>query len=168
MREFARLYAELDATTATNRKLAALKRYFSSRRAAGRRLGRVFPRRRQAAQAVPTKLLRDTIEYAGIDEWLFEECHKAVGDLAETIAHMLPPPAHASDLGLAVWMLERIAPLKRRRAGGGAGGAARLLGRAGAAGTLPVHQADRAAFASASRGCWSRGRWAKRPASTPS
>jgi DNA ligase-1 len=32
MREFARLYAELDETTATNRKLDALQTYFSARR----------------------------------------------------------------------------------------------------------------------------------------
>jgi DNA ligase-1 len=26
------------------------------------------------------------MEYAGLDEWLFDECYHAVGDLAETIA----------------------------------------------------------------------------------
>ena len=49
MREFARLFAELDATTATNRKLEALQAYFSQRRAGERRLGGVLPGRRQAA-----------------------------------------------------------------------------------------------------------------------
>jgi DNA ligase-1 len=35
-----------------------------------------------------------------------------VGDLAETIALVLPPPEHESDVGLAVWMQERIGPLR--------------------------------------------------------
>jgi DNA ligase-1 len=113
MREFARLFAELDATTATNRKLAALKRYFSTAAPQDAAWAVYFLAGGKPPQAVPTRLLRDTaMAAAGIEEWLFEECHQAVGDLAETIALVLPPPAHASDLGLAVWMLERIAPLK--------------------------------------------------------
>jgi DNA ligase-1 len=52
------------------------------------------------------------IAYAGLDEWLFEESHAAVGDMAETIAHILPPPKRQSDIGLAVWMEERIGPLR--------------------------------------------------------
>ncbi len=43
--------------------------------------------------------------------------YQAVGDLAETIAHMLPPPQHSSDVGLAEWMTERIAAVARRAAG---------------------------------------------------
>jgi DNA ligase-1 len=64
-------------------------------------------------QAVPSKLLRQyAIEYAGLDEWLFDEAYHAVGDMAETIAHILPPPARQSDVGLAEWMQERIGPLR--------------------------------------------------------
>jgi len=62
---------------------------------------------------VPSKLLRQyAIEYAGLDDWLFDECYAAVGDMAETIAHILPPPEQHSDVGLAVWMEERIGPLR--------------------------------------------------------
>jgi hypothetical protein len=39
------------------------------------------------------------MDYAQIDEWLFEECYHSVGDLAETIAHVLPPPKGSSDFG---------------------------------------------------------------------
>jgi DNA ligase-1 len=42
----------------------------------------------------------------------FRECYHSVGDLAETIAHILPPPTRSSDFGLADWMEERIAPLR--------------------------------------------------------
>jgi hypothetical protein len=37
--------------------------------------------------------LRQCAERAGLDEWLFDECYHAVGDLAETIALILPAPA---------------------------------------------------------------------------
>ncbi|WP_394778043.1 ATP-dependent DNA ligase [Undibacterium sp.] len=113
MREFARLYAELDETTSTLRKLDALKTYFSSAAPDNAAWAVYFLAGGKPRQAVPTKLLRQyAMEYAGIEEWLFEECYHAVGDLAETIAHILPPPGSHSDIGLAEWMLERIAPLR--------------------------------------------------------
>jgi DNA ligase-1 len=49
---------------------------------------------------------------AGIEPWLFEEAYQAVGDLAETIAHVLPPANAISDIGLAVWIEERLLPLR--------------------------------------------------------
>ena len=64
-------------------------------------------------QAVPVKLLRQyATEYAGLDEWLFDECYHAVGDLAETIAHILPAPKTQSDIGLATWIEQRIEALR--------------------------------------------------------
>ncbi len=64
-------------------------------------------------QVVPTALLRETAcAVAGIDDWLFEECYAAVGDLAETIAHVLPPPARCNAQGLAHWVEQRLLPLK--------------------------------------------------------
>jgi len=113
MREFARLYAELDETTATNRKLDALKAYFSSAAPENAAWAVYFLAGGKPRQAVPAKLLRQyATEYAGLDEWLFDECYDAVGDLAETIAHILPEPKTRSDIGLAVWIEQRIAPLR--------------------------------------------------------
>jgi DNA ligase-1 len=113
MREFARLYAELDETTATNRKLEALQNYFSSAAPENAAWAVYFLAGGKPRQAVPVKLLRQyAIEYAQLDDWLFEECYQAVGDLAETIAHILPPPQRHSDIGLAEWMQERIGPLR--------------------------------------------------------
>jgi DNA ligase-1 len=51
-------------------------------------------------------------EVAGIADWLFEECYQAVGDLAETIAHVLPRESEPSDVGPAVWVEERLLPLR--------------------------------------------------------
>jgi DNA ligase-1 len=113
MREFAQLYAELDETTATNRKLEALQNYFEHTAPENAAWAVYFLAGGKPRQAVPTKLLRDAaIEYAGLDEWLYEESHAAVGDTAETIAHILPAPERHSDVGLAVWMEERIGPLR--------------------------------------------------------
>ena len=113
MREFARLYAELDETTATNRKLEALQNYFASAAPENAAWAVYFLAGGKPRQAVPSKLLRQyAIEYAGLDDWLFDESYAAVGDMAETIAHILPPPKRHSDMGLAVWMEERIGPLR--------------------------------------------------------
>ncbi|MGB9988807.1 ATP-dependent DNA ligase [Pseudoduganella rhizocola] len=113
MREFARLFAELDETTATNRKLDALKTYFSSAAPENAAWAVYFLAGGKPRQAVPVKLLRQyATEYAGLDDWLFDECYDAVGDLAETIAHILPEPKHRSDIGLAEWVEQRIAPLR--------------------------------------------------------
>jgi DNA ligase-1 len=113
MREFAQLYAELDETTATNRKLDALQNYFEHTAPENAAWAVYFLAGGKPRQAVPTKLLREAaIEYAGLDEWLFEESHAAVGDMAETIAHILPAPKRHSDVGLAMWMEERIGPLR--------------------------------------------------------
>jgi DNA ligase-1 len=113
MREFARLYAELDETTATNRKLEALQNYFASAAPGNAAWAVYFLAGGKPRQAVPSKLMRQyAIEYAGLDDWLFDESYAAVGDMAETIAHILPPPKRHSDVGLAVWMEERIGPLR--------------------------------------------------------
>ncbi|MDQ1834469.1 ATP-dependent DNA ligase [Massilia scottii] len=113
MREFARLYTELDETTATNRKLEALQAYFGSAAPDNAAWAVYFLAGGKPRQAVPTKLLRQyAIEYAQLDEWLFDESYNAVGDMAETIAHILPPPEQQSDIGLAEWMQERIGPLR--------------------------------------------------------
>jgi DNA ligase-1 len=113
MREFARLYAELDETTATNRKLEALQNYFAHAAPENAAWAVYFLAGGKPRQAVPSKLLRQyAIEYAGLDEWLFDESYSAVGDMAETIAHILPAPKRRSDVGLAEWMEQRIGPLR--------------------------------------------------------
>jgi DNA ligase-1 len=113
MREFARLFAGLDETTATNRKFEALQSYFASAAPENAAWAVYFLAGGKPRQAVPGKLLRQyAIEYAGLDEWLFDEAYSAVGDMAETIAHILPAPEKHSDVGLAEWMQERIGPLR--------------------------------------------------------
>jgi DNA ligase-1 len=114
MEAFARLYAELDETTSTRAKLAALVRYFASAPADDAAWAAYFLAGGRPRQPVPSKLMREVaIEAAGLPEWLFEECHLAVGDFAETVAHVLPPPVVLTQAGLNAWMVERVLPLRR-------------------------------------------------------
>jgi DNA ligase-1 len=62
---------------------------------------------------VPIGLLGEiACRVAGIEAWLFDACYQAVGDFAETVADVLPPPTRESDLGLAQWVEERLLPLR--------------------------------------------------------
>jgi DNA ligase 1 len=117
MRAFSELFEDLDTTTATNLKVAALVRYFRAASPAdaawatyilsGRRLKRFIG---------PTLLYRWLIEAAGLPEWLVEESVAAVGDMAETIALLMENTdraAAASDLSLAQWIDGRLLPLRQ-------------------------------------------------------
>ena len=113
MRAFAQLFNELDASTATSAKVDALKRYFGAAAPADAAWAVYFLAGGKPRQVVPTALLRAlACELAGIAPWLFEEAYQAVGDLAETIAHVLPPARAPSDVGLAVWVEQRLLPLR--------------------------------------------------------
>jgi DNA ligase-1 len=113
MREFARLYNELDTTTATSRKLDALKKYFAANEPANAAWAVYFLAGGKPRQVISTKLLRQfSTEISSIPEWLFDECYLAVGDLAEVISLILPPSEYESNIGLSVWMESRILPLR--------------------------------------------------------
>jgi DNA ligase 1 len=113
VRDFAALFAELDASTATGVKVAALVAYLGRAAPADAAWATYLLAGGKPRQVVPTALLRRlACETAGIDDWLFDECYQAVGDLAETIAHVLPPAAAGSDQPLSVWMEERLLPLR--------------------------------------------------------
>ena len=113
MRRFARLYAELDAQTGTAAKVAALVRYFADAAPQDAAWAVYFLAGGKPRQVVPTARLRQlAVRLADIPEWLFEECYQAVGDLAETIALVLPPPSRGNDEGLAHWVEARLLPLR--------------------------------------------------------
>jgi len=113
MKRFAGLFAELDATTSTNAKVEALQRYFEQAPAADAAWAVYFLSGGKPRQVVPTSRLAIlACEVAGIAPWLFDECYQAVGDLAETIAHVLPRDSEPTDVGLAVWVEERLLPLR--------------------------------------------------------
>jgi DNA ligase 1 len=113
MKRFAALYTALDATTSTHDKLEALKTYFAEAAPEDAAWASYFLAGGKPRQSVPTRLLSEiACERAGLPAWLFEESYHAVGDLAETIAHILPPAQRTSELGLTQWIEQRILTLR--------------------------------------------------------
>lgn len=113
MKQFAALYRALDASTSSLAKQAALQRYLQGAAPADAAWAVYFLAGGKPRQLVPTRLLRLLAqEAAGLPEWLFVESYEAVGDLAETISLLLPPPTEAHDLGLAVWVEKHLLPLR--------------------------------------------------------
>ncbi|KPZ04328.1 ATP-dependent DNA ligase [Pseudomonas tremae] len=113
MRAFAELYSRLDATTSSNAKLAAMHDYFASAAPEDAAWAVYFLSGGRPRQLVPTRVLREqAMTLASLPEWLFEESYQAVGDLAETLSLLLPQADHSNDEGLAIWMEDKLLPLR--------------------------------------------------------
>jgi DNA ligase 1 len=64
---------------------------------------------------VPSGKLRSwAAEEAQVPDWLFQESYDAVGDVAETIALLLPTPERSSDSPLSYWIEQRLLPLRTK------------------------------------------------------
>lgn len=92
MNRFAALFNALDATTRTSVKTEALAAYFRTAPEPDRVWTIALLSGRRPKRAVTATELRTwAAEAAGLPLWLFEESYAMVGDLAETIALILPP-----------------------------------------------------------------------------
>ena len=121
MKGFATLFAALDATTKTSVKLAALTEYFQTAPETDRVWTIALLSGRRPKRSVTATELREwAAEAAGLPLWLFEESYAMVGDLAETIALILPPAEARAELSLSSIIAELMAltgqPPERRRA----------------------------------------------------
>lgn len=120
MKTFATLYRRIDAATSTQHKRQALTDYLRAAvgdpaQYASAAWTVYFLAGGKPRQLVPTKLLRQlALRTTGLPEWLVDECYHSVGDLAETLALLLPPPTRVDDAPLDVWMNERLLPLRAR------------------------------------------------------
>jgi DNA ligase-1 len=113
VKAFADLYTRLDATTSSNAKLAALQDYFRQASRDDAAWAVFFLAGGRPRQLVPTRTLRElAVEAAGLPQWLFDESYQAVGDLAETITLLLPESRNLSIDGLAVWVEQKLLPLR--------------------------------------------------------
>jgi DNA ligase-1 len=102
MKRFAHLFAALDATTKTTAKTAALAAYFRDAPDDDRLWTIALLSGRRPKRAVTSTELQEwAAEAAGLPLWLFEEAYPVVGDLAETIALILPPPTQGSAMTLS-------------------------------------------------------------------
>jgi DNA ligase-1 len=113
MKRFALLYRELDASTATREKQAALQRYLRDAPAVDAAWAVYFLAGGKPRQTVPTRQLRELArDLTGLPEWLFEESYQTVGDLAETASLLLPPAHDPVERGLAEWLMQHLLPLR--------------------------------------------------------
>ncbi|WP_375257179.1 ATP-dependent DNA ligase [Citreimonas sp.] len=105
MKDFAALFTAIDQTTRTSVKVAALADFFRTARDDDKLWTIALFSGRRPKRAVNTTQLREwASERAGLPLWLVEECYPIVGDLAETIALVLPPAARHEDLPLTHWI----------------------------------------------------------------
>ena len=114
MRRFSQLFAEIGQTNRTIEKVSVLENYFRSVPPADAAWALEFLSGRTLPRAVNTRLLRDwaTAE-TGIPLWLFDECHDSVGDLAETLALIMPHSGPGTDISLSALVHDRLLPLRQ-------------------------------------------------------
>jgi DNA ligase-1 len=91
MKDFCELYYRLDSTNSTNEKVLSLSKYFHCAAAEDKIHTLALLSGRRPKRSIGTNQLKEwAAELAGISPWLFDECYDVVGDLAETIALLLP------------------------------------------------------------------------------
>jgi len=107
VKAFTELYTALDETTKTNAKTEALVNYLKLASALDAAWAIWFLSGRKLRQVIPSRKLAEWAAHeARIPNWLFEESYSAVGDLAETIALLLPFPEASIELSLRQIVIE--------------------------------------------------------------
>jgi len=118
MQRFARLYDALDATTSTNRKVAAMQAYFAEAPPADAAWAVFFLTGARLKRLIAPRLLAIWgMEATGTPDWMFGECWSAAGDQAEIVALLLDaqrrgPPPGSSGLSLSELIEGRLLPLR--------------------------------------------------------
>lgn len=114
MKLFAELIKKLDSTNKTTAKVEALVEYFQQAGPRDKVWAIAILSHRRPPRPVNTTLLRLwASELSKIPLWLFEESYHIVGDLAETIALVIPPSEEVSEKSLHEF-LEEMIDLKKR------------------------------------------------------
>jgi DNA ligase-1 len=104
VKRFAALIRDIDSSTKTKNKVQALVDYFAQAPADDALwVVALFTHRRPKRSVKVSQLRAWAAEAAGIPDWLFEESYHIVGDLAETIAQVLPAPMGQSQRRLSQW-----------------------------------------------------------------
>ena len=116
MRGFARLYSQIDSTTSINAKVAAMAAYFREAEPADAAWAVYFLSGGRPKRLIPVRRIAQwAMEEANVPDWLFDECYQSVGDLAETIALLLPTNDDAAGgdrmRPLHEWVTHRLLPL---------------------------------------------------------
>lgn len=114
MKNFAELIKSLDSSNKTSVKVDALTNYFKNASDEDKVWTIAILSHRRPPRPVNTTLLRLWAnELANIPLWLFEESYHIVGDLAETIALIIPTTKEHSEKSLTEYLQEIIALKKK-------------------------------------------------------
>ncbi|GAA4273778.1 ATP-dependent DNA ligase [Aquimarina gracilis] len=114
MKRFADLIKKLDSTNKTNVKVDALASYFQEAPDTDKVWTIAILSHRRPPRPVNTTLLRTwASELSNIPLWLFEESYHIVGDLAETIALVVPTSEKKTEKSLTQF-LQEIITLKKK------------------------------------------------------
>ncbi|MEM8764087.1 MAG: ATP-dependent DNA ligase [Bacteroidota bacterium] len=109
MKRFAQLIKTLDSTNKTNVKVNALAEYFKTAHDRDKVWTIAILSHRRPPRPVNTTLLRQwAAELSQIPSWLFEESYHIVGDLAETIALVVPNSKTGTEKTLTQFLEEMI------------------------------------------------------------
>lgn len=114
MKHFAQLIKTLDSTNKTNIKVQALADYFKIASDTDKVWTIAILSHRRPPRPVNTTLLREwASELSNIPLWLFEESYHIVGDLAETIALVIPADPVSTQKSLTQFLEEMIVLKKK-------------------------------------------------------
>ena len=123
MLRFAALFESLDTTTSTRAKTEAMTAYFRAAEPGDAAWAAYVLIGRRLKRCVGPKLLRTWLqEEARLPAWLIDETYGSIGDLAETIALLVPEVGAVAEAGaradipLTDWFERRILPLARQSA----------------------------------------------------
>ena len=107
MKAFAQLFLSLDETNKTNEKVKVLKDYFNYVPDTDKmHMLALFTGRKPKRIINSTNVRHWAIEASNIPPWLFEESYHVVGDLAETMALLMPESDKSSNKTLTEWIAE--------------------------------------------------------------
>ena len=114
MKQFAELVKILGTTTKTNEKLEALSDYFATANDKDKVwVIALFSGRRPKRAVNSTQLGTWCMEAANIPSWLFVESYSTVGDLAETIALLLPEGERLSNDDPLSFYIEQLIAIEK-------------------------------------------------------
>lgn len=115
MKAFCELFIALDESNRTSDKVAVMRDYFQKAAPASAAWALFFLSGKRLPAFVKTKDLRAwAAQLSGLPDWLVEESYAQVGDLAETVALILPDAAepHLSELPLSDFVETHLLPLR--------------------------------------------------------
>lgn len=102
MKAFTELFTAIDQTTKTNAKVEALVRYFTEAKEEDKVQAIAILTGNTPKRTIKTSELKEwAAAMARLPMWLFEESYYIAGDLAETIALILPEPVSTISLTLS-------------------------------------------------------------------